>query len=430
MRKLFVCAGLALAGTASLHATYAPDLNSMQTTKMWSVAGTLRGFYDDNYNTAPDGPNKLGSAGFEISPQLDLNVPLQQTEIGLRYIYGLYYYQNREDLGQKPIDQTQQVNLWVDHAFTERWQGRVQDNLAVGQDPQLVQGGTLERANGNNIHNDGALTLNTQWSRLLGTSLVYENNFYDYQDDGGNAFNPSLAGLLNRLQNDISLDVNWRLQPTLVGFVGYKYEQINYIGDEPIGPAATLGGPAQMSDSRDNRSQYVYVGGQYTPLDNLNLLAKVGLQYTDWYNPAAGYSTSSETSPYAVLSGTYTYLPGSYVQMGFYQSRNATDVTGSSAVGQQVTQDQNSSTVYGTINHAFTPRLIGSANGQVQYSKFYGGTVNGESQSWYSLGLNLMYVFNPHLSADIGYNYDNVTTISVQPGYDRNRVYVGVTGTY
>jgi hypothetical protein len=116
--------------------------------------------------------------------------------------------------------------------------------------------------------------------------------------------------------------------------------------------------------------------------------------------------------------------------MGFYQSRNATDVTGSTAVGQQVTQDQNSSTVYGTINHAFSPRLIGSANGQVQYSKFYGGTVNGESQSWYSLGLNLMYVFNPHLSADIGYNYDDVTSITVQPGYNRNRVYVGVTGTY
>ncbi len=242
MRKLFVCAGLALAGTASLYAAYTPDLNSMQTTKMWSVAGTLRGFYDDNYNTAPDGPNKRGSAGFEVSPQLDLNVPLQQTEIGLRYIYGLYYYQDREDLGQKPIDQTQQVNLWVDHAFTERWQGRVQDNLAIGQDPQLVQGGTLERANGNNTHNDGALTLNTQWSRLLGTSLVYENNFYNYQDNGGNFVDPSLAGLLNRLQNDISLDVNWRLQPTLVGFVGYKYEQINYIGDEPIGPPAAAVG--------------------------------------------------------------------------------------------------------------------------------------------------------------------------------------------
>ena len=87
---------------------------------------------------------------------------------------------------------------------------------------------------GNNIHNDGAITLDTQWTRLLGTSLVYQNNFYDYQHSGGNAANPSLAGLLNRLQNDVSLNVNWRLQPTLVSFVGYQYEQIGYIGNEPI----------------------------------------------------------------------------------------------------------------------------------------------------------------------------------------------------
>ena len=429
MRKFFVCAGLAMAGTTSLQAAYAPDSNSMDTTKMWSVAGTLRGFYDSNYNTQPNGPNKRGSAGFEVSPSLDLNVPLQQTEIGLRYIYGLYYYQNREDLGQKPIDQTQQVDLWVDHAFSERWQGRVQDTLAVGQEPQLIQGGALTRVEGNNLHNDGALTLNTQWTRLLGTTLVYENNYFDYQNSGGNEFDPSLAGLLNRLQNDVSLDVNWRLQPTLVSFVGYKYEQINYIGNEQIAPNFADPPSPQMSDNRNNRSQYLYVGGQYTPLDNLNLLAKVGVQYTDYYNPASGYSSSDQWSPYAVLSGTYTYLPGSYVQMGFYESRVATDVIAPTAT-DQITQDQLASTIYAVLNHQFTPKIIGSLNGQIQYATFNGGSVDGQSQTWYSVGLNLAYIFNPHVSADVGYNFDDVTSISVQPGYNRNRVYVGVTGTY
>ena len=58
MRKFFVCAGLALAGTTSLQAAYAPDSNSMETSKMWSVAGTLRGFYDSNYNTAAERANQ------------------------------------------------------------------------------------------------------------------------------------------------------------------------------------------------------------------------------------------------------------------------------------------------------------------------------------------------------------------------------------
>jgi len=426
MRKFFVCAGLAVAGTASLQAAYAPDLNPMETAKLWTVSGTLRGFYDDNYNTQPTGPGKRSSFGFEVSPSVGLNVPLQQTELGLRYTYGLYYYQDRESLGQNAIDQTHQLDLWVDHAFTERWSGKVQDTLAVGQEPQLLNGGTLLRAEGDNIHNDGTITLDTQWTRLLGTEISYENNLYDYQNSGGNFINPSLAGLLNRLQHDISLNVNWRLQPTLLAFVGYQYEQVNYTGNESI---AAVGPIIFNSDSRDSRSQYVYVGGQYTPLDNLSLSAQAGIQYADYYNPPAGAPSTSQLSPYAKLSGTYTYLPGSYVQLGFTQSRNATDVAAPTASGK-ITEDQESSVIYGSLNHQITPRLIASLLGQIQYSTFNGGTYDGQSQTWYSMGLNLAYTITPHVSTEIGYNYDDLTSNVPGEKYSRNRVYLGVTGTY
>ena len=36
--------------------------------KPWSISGSLRGFYDDNVNTAPEGPGKVDSFGFEIGP--------------------------------------------------------------------------------------------------------------------------------------------------------------------------------------------------------------------------------------------------------------------------------------------------------------------------------------------------------------------------
>ncbi len=94
MKKLFVFVGLATAGSASLP-VYAQDLGPMQTTKIWSASASLRGFYDDNYTTSPNG-DKQGSAGFEVSPSVQFNVPLQQTEIGLKYTYGLYYYQARD----------------------------------------------------------------------------------------------------------------------------------------------------------------------------------------------------------------------------------------------------------------------------------------------------------------------------------------------
>src|SRR5215469_5558263 len=111
MKKLFVSASLAAIGALTLHADeYAPDFTALDATKPWTVSGTLRGFYDDNFTTSPNG-HKQGSGGFEFSPQASLIVPLEQTELGLRYTYGLYYYQQRENQGVNPIDQSHSVNL-------------------------------------------------------------------------------------------------------------------------------------------------------------------------------------------------------------------------------------------------------------------------------------------------------------------------------
>jgi Putative beta-barrel porin 2 len=422
MKKILVCVGLAAAGTTALQAAYAPDLNPMQTTKLWSMSGTLRGFYDDNYNTAPSGPDKRSSYGFEISPSFSLNVPLQQTELGLRYTYGLYYYQDRMQTSGRPIDQTHQADLWIAHAFSENWKTKVQDSFVVGQEPELLNAGIPIRVEGNNIHNDGTITLDTQWTRLLGSEVGYENNFYDYQSSGGTAAVPSLAGILNRLEHLAWVNMNWRVLPTATAFVGYQYGQINYIGNEFIAPG-------YVSANRDNRSHYGYAGLQYSPLENLSLAAKAGIQYIDFYNPPTGIPKTSQTSPYADLSATYTYLPGSYAQLGFRQMRNATDVVAPDATGK-ITEDQESSVVYASINHKFTPQLTGNVLGNVQYSTFKGGYYDSKSQTWYTLGLNLSYSFNPHVSAEVGYNYDYLTSDVPGQEYQRNRVYVGVTGTY
>src|SRR5258707_3648493 len=171
MKKIFASIGLAAAGTASLHAYALLDAGD---DKVWSVAATLRGFYDDNYITSS---TKQSSIGFEVTPSFELNMPLQQTEVGLKYTYGLYYYQKREELGQNPIDQTHQFDLWVDHAFTPRWDLQFGDTVTVAQDPALTTGGTptAQRVEGNNLVNAAHATLTTDWTRLFSTSLSYQN---------------------------------------------------------------------------------------------------------------------------------------------------------------------------------------------------------------------------------------------------------------
>jgi len=422
MKKIFVSLGLAAAGTVGLHAAYAPD--SWDNSKLWSLSATLRGFYDDNYLTSS---KKQGSFGFEASPSFSLNMPLQQTEIGLRYAYGLYFYQTRQNGGQNPVDQTHQFDLWLDHAFTSRWQARVEDTLMVAQDPGLTAVGTAtpQRVEGNNIANTVNASLHSDWTREFSTELSYQNSFYDYENSGGTAANPSYAGLLNRVEQIIGLELQWAVSTTTTALVGYRFGQVNFTGNEQIA-FDPITAKFYYSDSRDNRSQYGFVGVQHEFLENLKGSANVGVQYTTYYNDP---SATSSLGPYADASLIYTYAAGSYAQLGVTQSRNATDTVQVDSQGH-ITQDQESTVVYGSINHPLTPKLMGSVVGHYQYSVYHNGQFNSQSADFYNLGLNLSYAFNRHFSSDIGYNFDWYTTAVPGQDYTRNRIYMGVTATY
>ncbi len=432
MKKLFISMGLVAAGTASLHADYAPGLNSMQTTKFWSVSGTLRGFYDDNYNTAPNG-QKQGSAGYEVSPSVSFAVPMQQTEFDVRYTYGLYYYQERRNQGNDPYDQTHQVDLWLDHAFTERWQSTVHDTFVVGQEPGLLNpSGAANaqplRVNGNNIVNDANVALTTDWTRLFSTVLSYENGYYDYQQNGGTASNPSQNGLLTRMEQTVSLQPQWSVAPETMILAGFSYQWVNYLGNEPI--AFGPNGVTEYSSARNNQSYIPYVGFQHSFLANLNVSTKVGAQITEFSNTSA--SGQNYVTPWVNSSLSYTYAEGSYAQLGVQHMQNATSIVTANSRGQ-ITQNQQSTVISASVNQEITAELMGSIIASAQLSQFNQGAYNNDTEQFYTVGVNLTYTFNPHLSADLGYNFDDLQSASAATAvgaYSRNVVYVGVTAAY
>ena len=444
MKKFIVSFGLVAAGAASVHAAYAPDAGD--TSKYWSLGASLRGFYDDNYNTSP---SKQGSWGFQFNPTLSMNLPFQQTEFGLRYSYGLYYYQERDSLGQDPIDQTHQFDIWLDHAFTPRWEMRFQDTLVVAQEPDLLQQqgpvSVAQRVSGNNIANTALLSLHTDWTREFSTQLAYHNSFYNYENSGaiiaipppGIPFiapayvNPSYAGTLNRVEQAFSIDFQWQLQPTTLVYIGYQFGLVNYTGDELIGfsqPFPYITAPVPLySDSRDNWSQFVYVGVQHEFTSTLVGSLKAGFQYTDYYNDPTGNNTS--VSPYGDASLIYTYASGSYAQIGVTESQNATDTVSPSSSGQ-ITLNQQSTVVYGSINHKLTGKLTADAVGHIQYSTYNEGLYNNQATYFYNLSVGLTYAITRHFSSDVRYNFDWYT--SDQPGqdYTRNRIAFGVTASF
>ena len=446
MKKTFVFTGLAAFGAVSLHASaYAPDLTTMDASKLWGVSGTLRGFYDDNYNTSTP---KQGSAGFEFSPAFTFIMPLQQTELGFRYTYGLYYYQIRENQGSNPIDQTHEADLWIDHAFTERWEGKVQDTFVSAQNPQLSSSpGVLPyRAEGNNINNIGTVTVHTEWSMLFNTDLGYQNNYVAFQQSGstlasfttpptpGVPQGATYAGLMNSIGQQVWLNLNYQYLEDLSFQLGYQFGIVDYTGNEPISQYFFGGHPIPgefyFSNNRNNYSQYVYVGGNYAATENLNATVQVGFQYVTFDNLPAFDSKQdpNQLQPYADIAVTYTYLPGSYAQIGFQQSENSAATANPDVENGFLTLNQATSVLFASVNHQITPDLLASVIGRYQYSDYLGGA--GGAQSWYSLALNLTYSFNQYFSVEAGYNFDYLSAGASLSQYSRNRVYLGVTAAF
>lgn len=464
MKKLFVSAGLAAVGAAGMQSVLGQGLDAVSP-KAWNVGATLRGFYDDNYNISN---NKKGSFGAEISPKISYNLPLRQTDLGIRYIYGLYYYQNRQDLGLNAFDQSHHVDVWLDHAINENWKLNFTDTFAYGQDPELLQnlangGQNFYRVNGDNLANHANITLDTQWTRLFSTSLHYGNDFYDYQNSGaelstngvvsaiglpvntpggsgfyslngqGYSSGASLAGLLNRVEENIGLDLQWTLSPVTMLFAGYTFSWVNYTGDEPIAVFNYIDAGSNprsviyYSDSRNSFTHQVHVGfsHQFTP--NINAMVSAGAQYTDNYNDPLSHTTS--WAPYADANVSYTYLPGSYVQLGVNQNQNATDIVQPGS-GGGITQYQNSTVVYADLNHRITDKLTGTVIGRFAYSTFEGGPSNYGADKDYNLGANLNYQITQNFWAEVGYNYDNLQSDLAGRGYSRNRVYLGLGASY
>jgi hypothetical protein len=136
---------------------------------------------------------------------------------------------------------------------------------------------------------------------------------------------------------------------------------------------------------------------------------------------------------------TWLYLPGSYAQLGVKHQRSQTDV--GILGGLQPIMDAESTTVYGSVNHRIFGGqghgLVASLIGQFQHSSYETDVTPDFSDNYFLAGVNLTYEINRWLATEIGYNYDRLDSDLDEPAagsiprsFTRNRVYIGIRGTY
>jgi len=430
MKRIAVSLGLVAMGAPMvLVAATSDSLTPLQASKPWTVSASLRGFYDDNYTIANS--QKRSSVGFEVSPSVGLNLPLEQTLISLSYIYTYQWFADRSNQGLDPADQSHQFSIDVTHAFAPSLTVNVHDDVVVAQEPQLLEptGAYPGRAQGNNIRNTGTVTVNADVTQKFGFTLSYLNNYVSYDNHNGTAADPSLSGLLDRIEHAITLDGRYRVSPATTALIGYRFGSGCYTADEQIAIDPKTGA-SLMSSSRNYYSHYGFVGMTHAFTQQFNASVNVGADYYDFYNAPAD---KTAFGPYAELNASYSYLPGDSVTLGFREDRNPTDVvlpaTGGGTTGEP-TLDQESSSVYLSIVHKLTQELTFTATGNFQAGTFLGGSADGKTDDSYGASVDLSYAFNEHFSTDIAYYWNDLESDILLRSYSRNQIFLGVTGTF
>lgn len=440
MNKITTTAGIVALGAASIQAAvYAPATGSQEATKPWSISASLRGFYDDNYSTSPKWLER-DSLGFEVAPSASLNLIRDQTALGLSYAYSMRWYEDRDDAGMSSADHTHQVNGKLSHAFTPRFKLDLSDSFVYAQEPTLIETDGVRsaflRGDGDVMRNHALGSFSAGITENLTAVLGYGNEWYDYEDDGFN----SRSAVLDRMEHLASINLRAVVLPKTVLVGGYQYEIVDYsssdsIGD-PFNPALRFN-----AEERNSTSHYFYGGVDQGLTPTLNASLRAGAQLTEYddlnrillLNPSLD---DSRWSPYVDANATWLYTPGSYAQLGVRHQRAQTDVGFvSSGALFSPNLDAESTSVYGSVSHRIGA-FIASAIASYQMSTYDVERGDEFQDDYFMAGVNLVYEINRFLALEAGYNFDDLSSDLDEDSarefrsFSRNRVYVGVRGTY
>jgi len=416
MRHYLKTTGFVAVGLLGLQAAHGQS-------KPWSVSASVRGFYDDNYATAPSTPppgtaGKQNSFGVEFSPGASLTVKRGQTDLLLEYLYTVKYYEDRAN----SADHSHQFDARLDQKFgAERYRASVRDSFVVAQESALIDpalAATPLRSNGDNLRNTAELSLQADLTGPLALELGYVNNFYDYQETGP----ASRSALLDRMEHLARANARWEIQRNSIALLGYQFGVMDQTSKDFVDAAATI--PANV---RDNHSHYVYLGIDHYFTDRLSVHPRAGVQYTEFPN-ALPPARDNTFGPYADVSASYTYAENSSLQLGARHSRTQTDVAVVGPGG--ATLDAETTAVYASIKHGITAKLKAGALVQFQSSEFNQGAAGNQRDNYFIAGLNLGYDINEFLTAEAGYNLDRLSSDLASRSFTRNRVYIGIRAKY
>jgi len=401
MNKRIITLGVAAVGVVGVQAADAG--------KVWEVTASLRGFYDDNYTTSPDQLAEE-SWGIEVSPGINFTVGEgTDMEFSAGYAFGMRYYEDRESDNE---DYGHELGISLDKKFSDTSVLLLSNGLVVAQEPEILNGGTPLRTEGDNLRN----TFSARYRRVLsgstGIDIGYGNSIFDYEEEYHSA-------LLDRSYNEVSLDVFYGMAQTEY-YAGYRYSSTDFEGDDLKVPGLEF-----KPDARNNHTHSGYVGARHQLDKNILADVRAGVQNVDYYDfdLMPGLIPEDETSPYVDARLEWEYSEGSKLVAGATLARGATDLQ---AADQEITS------VYAQLLHKISGRVHGTLTGRFQDAEISGGgeRLDGKEESLLLLGASLTYAIADNVWAEVAYNYDELDSDVPYRSFERNYLSVGIGTTY
>lgn len=364
--------------------------------KPFIINMSVRGEFDDNVNTAVDGQE---DAAFfiNIRPSIKYTKNLDNTQLELGYTFGFKQYFERE--GDDEEDFSHLFQASINHRFNERFSVSASNRFSFDQEDSLSQGGIVRRVGGDRIRNNFNLSGAYDWTERFNTLTSYNNELLHYFDRPASTVN-------NYMSHRVSQQFRFNASSKTTPFANYVFETTDY---ENI--------------ARDRDEHLALVGVDHFLLENWLVSGQVGAEFT-LYDSS---QFDDSIGPYGSLSTTWNYLDSSNVSGSYtYGTTNTDNGNFASSLAH---------TMSATLTHYFTEKFSVGLRGSYQLADFetsqaFAGTTRDVTEHTITAGINARYEFTNYLSADAGYTYSEVISDTNSREYDRNRVYIGISGSY
>lgn len=349
--------------------------------------------YDSNIFGANTGT--ISSFITEVKPRVDANYSLtDQTFLSAYYELQYQYFDSRP--GNKNLFNNY-LGAEVDHTFSEALFFSGTDDLAFVQNPaSAIVTGTTAQSDQSYLGNFLDLALTWQTTETIAIINKYRNSYWDYKDS-------TLAQQLDRMEHLYGLEANYDYLPewTLVG--EYRFQYNDYRNN---------------TVPKNNFSNFLLAGFDYQMLEQLSILARVGVDFRN------RDSAPNETSPYGELTAVYQYAERSFVSAAFtYGIFETTDTT-------QFLDSEDAIFILNTESYV-TDFIVLSGSITYQYSTLQGRAGNGIGnaiEKTTRFGTGISYLPTPNWAVILTYDYDFVNSQVYARNQVRNRV--GISGRY